>query len=71
MFPVSIALAATWDPLLVHQVATVISDEARGIYNGWHQDPNLPGEKKGLIDRTAKQSRPFPVVGKGLSYTSL
>ena len=26
MFPVSIAMAATWDPLLVHQVATAISE---------------------------------------------
>jgi beta-glucosidase len=51
MFPVSIAIAATWDPKLVHEVATVISDEARGIYNGWHQDPNFEGEKKGLIYR--------------------
>jgi len=51
MFPVSIAMAATWDPALIHEVATVISDEARALYNGWHQDPNFPGEKKGLIYR--------------------
>lgn len=51
MFPVSIAMAATWDTKLVHEVATVISDEARAIYNGWHQDPNFEGEKKGLIYR--------------------
>jgi beta-glucosidase len=35
MFPVSIAQAATWDPALIHEVATVISNEARAIYNGW------------------------------------
>ena len=51
MFPVSIAMAATWDTKLVHEVATVISDEARAIYNGWHQDPDFEGEKKGLIYR--------------------
>jgi beta-glucosidase len=51
MFPVPIALAATWDPALIHEVATAISDEARAIYNGWHQDPNFKGEKKGLIYR--------------------
>ena len=51
MFPVSIAMSATWDPRLVHEVATTISDEARAIYNGWHQDPNFKGEKKGLIYR--------------------
>ncbi|MDQ6763487.1 MAG: hypothetical protein M3015_12780, partial [Bacteroidota bacterium] len=38
MFPVSIAMAATWDTKLIHEVATAISDEARGIYNGWRQD---------------------------------
>ncbi len=46
-----IALAATWDSNLVHEVATAISDEARAIYNGWHQDPAFPGEHKGLIYR--------------------
>jgi beta-glucosidase len=51
MFPVPIALAATWDSNLVHEVATAISDEARAIYNGWHQDPSFPGEHKGLIYR--------------------
>lgn len=51
LFPVPIALAATWDSNLVHGVATAISDEARAIYNGWHQDPAFPGEHKGLIYR--------------------
>ena len=51
MFPVSIALAATWDTPLVKRVATAISDEARGINNGWHEDPDFPGEPKGLIYR--------------------
>ncbi|WP_222103914.1 glycoside hydrolase family 3 C-terminal domain-containing protein [Mucilaginibacter corticis] len=52
MFPVSIAMAATWDTKLVYTEATAISDEARAIYNGWHQDPNFQGEKKGLIYRS-------------------
>ena len=51
MFPVSIAMAATWDTNLVYRVATVISDEARAIYNGWHQDSSFKGEHKGLIYR--------------------
>ncbi len=51
LFPVPIALAATWDSNLVNEVATAISDEARAIYNGWHQDPAFPGEHKGLIYR--------------------
>ncbi len=51
MFPVSIAAAATWDPRLVHEEATAISDEARAIYNLWHQQPDLPAQHKGLIYR--------------------
>jgi beta-glucosidase len=46
MFPVSIAMAATWDPALIHAVASSISDEARAIYNGWHLDPGFAGPKK-------------------------
>ncbi|WP_214071441.1 glycoside hydrolase family 3 C-terminal domain-containing protein [Mucilaginibacter sp. dw_454] len=52
MFPVSIAMAATWDPKLVYNETTAISDEARAIYNGWHNDSNFQGEKKGLIYRS-------------------
>jgi len=51
MFPVSIAMAATWDAALVHEEATAISDEARGIYNLWHLQPKTPGQHKGLIYR--------------------
>ena len=51
LFPVCIAMAATWNTDLVHRVATALSDEARGIYNGWHLDPQAPGEHKGLIYR--------------------
>lgn len=51
LFPTCIAMSATWDTALVHQIATVLSDEARAIYNGWHIDPNAPGEHKGLIYR--------------------
>jgi len=48
MFPVAIAQAATWNPQLVHQVATAISDEARAIHN-----LGLAGqaERKGLFYR--------------------
>ena len=58
MFPVPIAMAATWDDELIHNVATAISDEARAIYNGWRSDPNFPGEHKGLIYRA-------PVINVG------
>jgi len=51
MFPTSIAAAATWDTGLVHTEAVAISDEARAIYNSWHNDPAYTGTKKGLIYR--------------------
>lgn len=51
-FPTSIALGATWDTELLHRIATVISDEARAIYNGWRLDPEFRGEHKGLIYRS-------------------
>ena len=51
MFPVSIAMAATWDPLRINEVATAISDEARGVYNLWHQQPDIKAQHKGLIYR--------------------
>lgn len=52
MFPIPPAMGATWDPVLINEVATVTSDEARAIYNAWHTDPNFQGEKKGLIYRS-------------------
>ena len=51
LFPICLALSASWDTNLVHEVATVLSDEARAIYNGWHLNPNAPGDHKGLIYR--------------------
>ena len=51
-FPVPIAMAATWDTLLVREAASVISDEARAIYNGWRRDAAFKGEKKGLFYRS-------------------
>ncbi len=33
VFPQAIALSATWNPELIHRVATAISDEARGRWN--------------------------------------
>jgi beta-glucosidase len=51
LFPVCIAMSATWNQDLIHEVATALSDEARGIYNGWKIDPHAAGEHKGLIYR--------------------
>ena len=51
LFPACLGMAATWNTQLVHDVANVLSDEARAIYNGWKRDPAAPGEHKGLIYR--------------------
>jgi len=51
LFPTCLAMSATWDKGLVRQIASVLSTEARAIYNGWHIDPKAPGEHKGLIYR--------------------
>jgi beta-glucosidase-like glycosyl hydrolase len=52
LFPVCVAMAATWNTDLVeNQIARVLSDEARAIYNGWHLDPKARGQHKGLIYR--------------------
>lgn len=37
VFPQAIALASTWNPDLMHKVATAISDEARGKWNEFEQ----------------------------------
>jgi beta-glucosidase len=58
LFPTCIAMSASFDPALVKDVAGDLSDEARAIYNGWHLDPNAPGEHKGLIYRA-------PVINLG------
>lgn len=42
LFPVSIAMAATWDPALVHEETAAISDEARAMYNIHQQGPEAP-----------------------------
>src|ERR1700726_246162 len=42
-FPTCIGMSATWNTDLVHEIASVLSDEARAIYNGWKRDPKFPG----------------------------
>ena len=52
VFPQAIGLGATWDPELVHQIADVISTEARAKYNEAHRHP-MPVESGTLPGRTA------------------
>ncbi|MBV9124500.1 MAG: glycoside hydrolase family 3 C-terminal domain-containing protein, partial [Planctomycetes bacterium] len=48
LFPVPIAMAATWDPALVQSVTDAISDEARALYNLHAEGPH---GKHGLVYR--------------------
>jgi beta-glucosidase len=48
LFPVSIAMAATWDPALVHDVTDAIADEGRALYNVGASGPR---GKHGLVYR--------------------
>jgi beta-glucosidase len=48
LFPVSIAMAATWDPALIHDVTDAIGDEARALYNVGGAGPR---GKHGLVYR--------------------
>ena len=41
MFPMPIGMAATWNTALIHEVASVIADEGRAVYNLW---PTVPGK---------------------------
>jgi beta-glucosidase len=52
LYPIPTAMAATWNPELAHRVAAATADEARAIYNAWHDDPNFKGMKSGLIYRS-------------------
>jgi beta-glucosidase len=47
MFPVSLALAATWDANLVHEVATAISDEAPPSTTAGIRTRTSPANTKG------------------------
>lgn len=49
LFLASIAMGATWDPDLVHTVATAMSDEAGALYNAHAQGPRGP---MGLVYRS-------------------
>jgi beta-glucosidase len=58
MFPVPIAMAATWNPALVRDVAAAIADEGRAINNYW---PTVPGK----IEPTGGQGQNVTVAADG------
>ncbi len=49
LFPAAIAMGATWDPELMHRVATAMSDEARALYNAHAEGPRTT---HGLVFRS-------------------
>ena len=49
LFPATIAMGATWDPSLVHTIATAMSDEARALYNSKAEGPR---SRHGLVYRS-------------------
>ena len=58
MFPVPISMAATWNPILVREVAAAIADEGRAINNYW---PTVPGK----IEPTGGQGQNVTVTADG------
>jgi beta-glucosidase len=66
MFPVPIAMAATWNPTLIHDVAAAIADEGRAINNYW---PTVTGQ----IEATGGQGQNVTVTadGKRLRHNGL
>lgn len=59
-FPVPVAMAATWNPALVHEVSSIIADEARAINNLW---PTIMGE-----DRPSLLGMRVTVTATGETY---
>ena len=69
MFPVPISMAATFDPALVHDVASAIADEGRAVYNYWHTVPGTvePQIRGMAVTVTADGKR---IAHNGLVYRS-
>jgi beta-glucosidase len=49
LFPAAIAMGATWDPVLIHNITAAMSDEARALYNIGADGPR---SKHGLVFRS-------------------
>ncbi len=65
MFPVSISMSATFDPPLIHDVASAIADEGRAVYNYWHT-------VQGTVEDTGRgQAVTITVDGKRIAHNGL
>lgn len=68
MFPVPIGMAATWNPALIQNVAGVIGDEARAVFNFWHtQSGKTIEEGRAQVTVTASGEK---IRNNGLIYRS-
>ena len=78
VFPVPLAMAATFDQNLIHNVANAISDEARAMYN-ISQSRGIKGQYSGLtfwspninIFRDPRWGRGYETYGEDPYLTSL
>ena len=78
VFPVPLAMAATFDPELIYNVANAISDEARAMYN-ISQSRDIKGQYSGLtfwspninIFRDPRWGRGYETYGEDPYLTSL
>ncbi len=64
MFPVPISMAATFDPALVHDVASAIADEGRAVNNYW---PTVTGK----TEMTRGQATTITGDGKRIAHNGL
>jgi beta-glucosidase len=69
MFPVNIAMGATWDPELIRRASGAIHDEARAIYNLWRTAPGTVEQgRRGQATTTTPDGR--RLGHNGLVYRS-
>jgi beta-glucosidase len=64
MFPVNIAMAATWNVDLIHDVAATIADEGRAVFNYWS---NVSGE----VSNTGRQPVTVTAGGERVGHNGL
>ena len=73
VFPQAIGMAATWDPDLIYQVSTVISDEARALNRGegrnfWSPEINMARDSRwGRTEETYGED-PYLTLKMGVAF---
>lgn len=76
-FPYSISIAASWDPTMIEEVATAISDEARGYNNGkskslsyWSPTINMARDPRWGRNNESYGEDPFLTTQIGSAFVS-